>query len=99
MVSIGRLNRRRDRAGVSGQSAAIPVCATPGQDAGWTFRTADVTKVYPNGVRANDSISLHVAPGEVYGLLGPNGAWQDHLGEAGHWPAPADRRAYHARPL
>jgi len=43
------------------------------------FRTDSVTKVYPNGIRANDGISLHVAPGEVYGLLGPNGAGKTTL--------------------
>jgi ABC-2 type transport system ATP-binding protein len=43
------------------------------------FRADDVTKVYPNGIRANDAISLHVAPGEVYGLLGPNGAGKTTL--------------------
>jgi ABC-2 type transport system ATP-binding protein len=43
------------------------------------FRADGVTKVYPNGVRANDGISLHVAPGEVYGLLGPNGAGKTTL--------------------
>jgi ABC-2 type transport system ATP-binding protein len=45
----------------------------------WAFRAADVTKVYPNGIRANDEISLHVEPGEVYGLLGPNGAGKTTL--------------------
>ena len=43
------------------------------------FRADRVTKVYPNGIRANDGISLHVAPGEVYGLLGPNGAGKTTL--------------------
>ena len=43
------------------------------------FRAERVTKVYPNGIRANDEISLHVAPGEVYGLLGPNGAGKTTL--------------------
>jgi ABC-2 type transport system ATP-binding protein len=43
------------------------------------FRAQAVTKVYANGVRANDEISLHVAPGEVYGLLGPNGAGKTTL--------------------
>jgi ABC-2 type transport system ATP-binding protein len=45
----------------------------------WVFRAVDVTKVYPNGIRANDGISLHVEPGEVYGLLGPNGAGKTTL--------------------
>ena len=45
----------------------------------WTFRVAGVTKVYANRARANDAISLHVEPGEVYGLLGPNVglAWRE----------------------
>jgi ABC-2 type transport system ATP-binding protein len=38
-----------------------------------------VTKVYPNGVRANDGIWLRVTPGEIYGLLGPNGAGKTTL--------------------
>ncbi|TVZ03461.1 ABC transporter ATP-binding protein [Trebonia kvetii] len=43
------------------------------------FRADGVSKVYPNGIRANDGISLHAAPGEVYGLLGPNGAGKTTL--------------------
>ena len=39
----------------------------------------DVTKVYKNGVRANDHVSLRVAAGEVVGLLGPNGAGKTTL--------------------
>jgi len=49
-----------------------------GRDGGG-FRAEAVTKVYANGIRANDGISLHVAPGEVYGLLGPNGAGKTTL--------------------
>jgi len=37
----------------------------------WSFRAEEVTKVYDGTTRANDSITLQVAPGEVYGLLGP----------------------------
>ena len=48
-------------------------------DADGLFRVDSVTKVYPNGIRANDEISLRVAPGEVYGLLGPNGAGKTTL--------------------
>ena len=39
----------------------------------------NVTKEYRRGVRANDAISLSVAPGEVFGLLGPNGAGKTTL--------------------
>jgi ABC-2 type transport system ATP-binding protein len=52
--------------------------AMDGGDGG-IFQVRAVTKVYPNGIRANDGISLHVAPGEVYGLLGPNGAGKTTL--------------------
>jgi ABC-2 type transport system ATP-binding protein len=38
-----------------------------------------VTKVYRKGARANDDITLHVAEGEVFGLLGHNGAGKTTL--------------------
>ncbi|MBS3813241.1 ABC transporter ATP-binding protein [Candidatus Bipolaricaulota bacterium] len=36
--------------------------------------TENLTKVYPNGVKAVSSLDLEVQRGDVYGLIGPNGA-------------------------
>jgi ABC-2 type transport system ATP-binding protein len=41
---------------------------------GEVIRTAELTKVYPGGVRAVDRLDLSVEAGEIFGLLGPNGA-------------------------
>ena len=38
------------------------------------IETIDLTKVYPGGVTAVDGMNLTVAQGEIFGLLGPNGA-------------------------
>ncbi|MDS1269437.1 ABC transporter ATP-binding protein [Lipingzhangella sp. LS1_29] len=40
---------------------------------------SEVSKEYRRGVRANDGVSLNVAPGEVFGLLGHNGAGKTTL--------------------
>lgn len=39
----------------------------------------EVTKVYPNGVIANNAVSLEVREGEIVGILGPNGAGKTTL--------------------
>src|ERR1700750_3086594 len=39
---------------------------------------ANLTHVYPNGVKALDDVSLEIAPG-MFGLLGPNGAGKSSL--------------------
>src|SRR5580700_10851205 len=42
------------------------------------LRIDQLTHVYPNGVRALDSVSLDIPHG-LYGLLGPNGAGKSTL--------------------
>ncbi len=79
MAEVAGPERRQLLAGAGDVSPGLPASAYPGPVQDWTFRAVDVTKVYPNGVRANDAICLHVEPGEVYGLLGPNGAGKTTL--------------------
>jgi len=38
------------------------------------IETANLTKVYPGGVKAVDQLNLSLKRGEIFGLLGPNGA-------------------------
>lgn len=58
-------------------STPAPGESMPSSRAGLWIR--QLTKVYPNGVRANDGISLQVDAGEIFGLLGPNGAGKSTL--------------------
>ena len=39
----------------------------------------NVTKIYPNGKKANAGINLEVYKGEIIGLIGPNGAGKTTL--------------------
>ena len=53
----------------------LPVARThDGQVLEPVIRTEKLTKVYPNGVRAVESLDLEVHRGEIFGFLGPNGA-------------------------
>lgn len=38
------------------------------------IEAVDIVKVYPNGVLANDGVSLSVNQGEIHALVGENGA-------------------------
>lgn len=43
------------------------------------LRMENITKVYPNGIRANNSVNFSIAPGEIHGLVGENGAGKTTL--------------------
>ncbi|MCS6870873.1 MAG: ABC transporter ATP-binding protein [Anaerolineae bacterium] len=43
------------------------------------LETRNITKIYPNGVRANDRISLTVEAGQVHAIVGENGAGKSTL--------------------
>ena len=37
------------------------------------IETENLTKIYQGDIRAVDDVTLSVQPGEIFGLLGPNG--------------------------
>lgn len=38
-----------------------------------------ITKIYPNGIVANQDVNFSIAPGEIHGLIGENGAGKSTL--------------------
>ena len=52
-----------------------------------------LTKVYPDGTRAVDDVSFHVAEGELFGFLGPNGAGKTRLSACWSPSSPRPRDA------
>lgn len=63
--------------GVAAQTAA----AGRGTDgsSGLTVRMAGISKLYANGVQANDSVNMTLNPGEIHALVGENGAGKSTL--------------------
>ena len=56
-----------------------------------------LVKIYPGqAVPANKNISFQVREGEIFGILGENGAWQDHPDQADDQPAGAKFRLHSA---
>ena len=54
------------------QNGSSPESPARADDEG--IQVQDLVRVYKDGPRAVDGISLRVEPGEIYGFLGPNGA-------------------------
>ncbi|MGH2331728.1 ABC transporter ATP-binding protein [Thermoanaerobacter mathranii] len=43
------------------------------------LKIENLTKIYPNGVKANDNLNISVREGEIVGIIGPNGAGKTTL--------------------
>jgi multiple sugar transport system ATP-binding protein len=63
------------------ESPTLAVTAVPSEDGAHTrgIRLQNVTKVYPNGVKAVDDVSFEIADGEFMVLVGPSGCGKSSL--------------------
>ncbi|MCK5736450.1 MAG: ATP-binding cassette domain-containing protein, partial [Spirochaetaceae bacterium] len=43
------------------------------------LRMENITKVYPNGIMANNAVNFSIKAGEIHGLVGENGAGKTTL--------------------
>ena len=48
-------------------------------DSEFVVQMKGITKVYPNGIAANQSVDFNVKKGEIHALMGENGAGKSTL--------------------
>lgn len=56
-----------------------PLLVPMSQNTPYIVEMRDISKVYPNGVRANDHVTFAVRPREIHALVGENGAGKSTL--------------------
>lgn len=57
----------------------------------YIVQTSGLTKTF-KGQEVVSNVSMHIRKGEIYGFLGPNGAWEDDHHEDADEPRKTDKR-------